>query len=110
MKQWINTRLTAGILAGLVVTGHAAEIQAAELKEGSVACRNERALSELLKADKAGDSETRKWLFDGYACIRLTETTPVEVLSRDDQGIQHLRTVKLRRNIDLWIQTQPENS
>ena len=99
--------MVIALWAGLGGTGHAAETQAVELKEGSVACRSERALEELLKA---GPDQGRKWLFDGFACLRLSEPTLVRLVSRNERGIQQLRTLDRRRNIDLWIKTETDSS
>jgi hypothetical protein len=75
---------------------------AALLKQGELACRNEKALVQLLTARSQGDEHTMAWLFDGAVCVTVPKDTEVRILAATRAGNQQLRTVNRRRNIDLW--------
>ncbi len=82
---------------------------AAVIKEGVVACRNERALVEVTDASAKNDAqaqETMKWLMDGAACLYVPKDTPVEVVHSTASGNVQLRTTGKRRNLSLWVNRQ----
>ena len=80
--------------------------EAALLKQGELACRNEKALVQLQAAQAQGDEHTMGWLFDGAVCVTVPRDTEVRILAATQAGNQQLRTVNRRRNIDLWAANQ----